>query len=121
MGERGDQYRNVGWPNAITTKYFVVPTNEYYCLDIHYAYQGTCEDIQKSEKTLTILSTTKSVIDGIITAMGIEDLVQATDLYDATADTDAASANSRAYQAKTSNTRIKGAQAAAEAAGGSNP
>lgn len=57
MGERGDQYRNVGWPNAIQTKYMITdPESEWYCIDVHYAYQGTCEDIQKSEKTITFLT-----------------------------------------------------------------
>jgi len=86
MGERGDQYRNIGWPKSIPTKYFVVPTNTYYSLDIQYAYKGTCEDIQNSEKTITILATAKATIDSIITALGIGDKVQATDLYDGTAD-----------------------------------
>lgn len=85
MGERGDQYRMVGWPNAITTKYFVVPTNQYYCLDIHYAYQGTCEDIQKSEKTITVISTTKKDITDIVDALGIGTKVHETDLFDGTA------------------------------------
>ena len=69
MGERGDQYRNVGWPKSIPTKYFVDPTAEYYVLDIHYAFQGSCEDIQKSEKTLTIVSETKGDLDSIITLL----------------------------------------------------
>ena len=86
MGERGDQYRNVWWPKSIPTKYFVTPTSSYYALDIHYAYQGTCEDIQKSEKTITILATAKATIDSVITALGIGDKVKATDLYDGTAD-----------------------------------
>ena len=55
MGERGDLYRNVGWPNSIKTTYMVDATKEYDYIDIHYAYQGTCEDIQKSEKDLTIV------------------------------------------------------------------
>ena len=90
MGERGDQYRNVGWPKSIPTKYFVNPANTYYSLDIHYAYQGTCEDIQKSEKTITILATAKATIDSVITALGIGDKVHATDLYDGTANNTAA-------------------------------
>jgi hypothetical protein len=78
MGERGDQYRNVGWPNSIQTKYFVNPESTYYALDIHYAYQGTCEDIQKSEKTLTILfpsTTSKDTLDEVIKGLGIEDKI----------------------------------------------
>lgn len=102
MGERGDQYRNVWWPKSIPTKYFVDPTKEYYCLDIHYAYQGTCEDIQKSEKTLTIIADIKKTIDDIIGAMGITDLVSETDYYaDATKDYDGKSA-------KTVTARISG-------------
>ena len=102
MGERGDQYRNVLWPKSIPTKYFVDPTKEYYCLDIHYAYQGTCEDIQKSEKTLTIIADIKKTIDDIIGAMGITDLVSETDYYaDATKDYDGKSA-------KTVTARISG-------------
>lgn len=89
MGERGDQYRNVGWPKSIPTKYFVDPSKTYYVLDIHYAYQGTCEDIQKSEKTMTILAETKAVIDGIIENLGIGAKVHYTDLYDGTADDNA--------------------------------
>ena len=57
MGERGDQYRNIGWPNSIHTEYLVDVSQNYNAIDIHYAYQGTCEDIQKSEKHLTIIST----------------------------------------------------------------
>mgnify|MGYP006896827957 CR=1 FL=1 len=59
-------------------------------MDIQYAYKGTCEDIQNSEKTITILATTKATIDSIITALGIGDKVHATDLYDGTADSTSA-------------------------------
>ena len=90
MGERGDQYRNIGWPKSIPTKYFVDPTATYYSLDIQYAYKGTCEDIQNSEKTITILAPAKATIDSIITALGIGDKVNATDLYDGTANSTAA-------------------------------
>ena len=68
MGERADQYRMKGWPNYIETTYQVDPTEDYYVLDIHYAYQGNCDDIQKSEKTLTIVSTTESVLTDIVDA-----------------------------------------------------
>ena len=60
LGERGDVYRNVGWPNSIPTDYQVDPSKEYDVIDIHYAYQGTCEDIQKSEKDITIVIDTAS-------------------------------------------------------------
>lgn len=56
MGERGDQYRKMGWPNVINTTYLVDPTAEYDVIDIHYAYQGSTEDIQKSDKDITIVA-----------------------------------------------------------------
>lgn len=66
MGERADQYRNIGWPNSIPTKYLVDPTKEYHVLDLHYAYTGSNECVQKSEKTITIVSADKAVINGLI-------------------------------------------------------
>ena len=52
MGERGDQYKNYGWPNVIPTKYMVnaESTNGYDVINIHYAYVGSNESVQKSEK-----------------------------------------------------------------------
>lgn len=74
MGERGDVYRGIGWPNTIPTKYFVDATKTYDVIDIHYAYVGSNESVQKSEKTLTIvgeaanLATIKTAIQ---TALGV--------------------------------------------------
>ena len=67
MGERGDQYRKIGWPANIDTKYLVDAASTYYYLDIQYAYQGSCEDIQKSEKTMTFVGTSKSDIAALVT------------------------------------------------------
>ena len=70
MGERGDQYRNIGWPKSIPTEYFITnPAEGYYVVDVHYAFQGSCEDIQKSEKTLTLVSTTKANVAALVTAL----------------------------------------------------
>lgn len=55
MGERGDVYRNMGWPNVIPTKYSVDPSKEYDVIEIHYTYIGANESIQKSEKDLTLV------------------------------------------------------------------
>ena len=52
MGERGDQYRNAGWPNVIQTKYLVDPTAEYDLYTIHYAYVGEGTHQEKSEKDI---------------------------------------------------------------------
>ena len=58
MGERGDQYRNVGWPNVIPTKYILngEDPDGYDVLDIHYYYEGAGENPQKSEKDITIVA-----------------------------------------------------------------
>lgn len=72
-GERGDQYRDSIGDQAIPTEYMVDPTKEYDFLDIHFAYQGSCEDIQKSEKDITIVwdTTTYSSadLDDMVTAL----------------------------------------------------
>lgn len=66
MGERGDVYRGVGFPNNIPTKYLVDPDKEYNTLDIHYYYAGPNEGPQKSEKTITVVSSTASDLNNII-------------------------------------------------------
>lgn len=69
MGERGDVYRVIGFPNNIATTYLVDPTKKYSVLDIHYAYVGDNESVQKSEKTITLVcdDTTKAALNAIIT------------------------------------------------------
>ena len=65
-GERGDIYRNYGWPNVIPTKYMVDETKEYHALDVHYAYVGSNESVQKSEKDITIVCEDKDVITALV-------------------------------------------------------
>ena len=55
MGERGDIYRGVGFPNNIPTTYLADPTVKYNVIDVHYAYVGSNENVQKSEKTITLV------------------------------------------------------------------
>ena len=75
MGERGDIYRGVGFPNSIPTKYMVDASKKYYVLDIHYAYVGSNEAVQKSEKDITIVCADKAELNKIITAInGATDL-----------------------------------------------
>ena len=83
MGERGDVYRNIGWPHNIPTTYLADPTVKYNVIDIHYAYVGSNEGVQKSEKTLTLVvpkvgatnsvsnALTNSIISAINTATGL--------------------------------------------------
>lgn len=77
MGERGDMYREVGFPNNIPTTYLVDPTAKYNVIDIHYAYVGSNESVQKSEKTITLVvpkvgadnKTGNALANSIITAI----------------------------------------------------
>ena len=83
MGERGDIYRGVGFPNNIPTTYLVDPTVKYNVIDIHYAYVGSNESVQKTEKTITLVvpkvgannlasnALANSIISAINTATGL--------------------------------------------------
>lgn len=83
MGERGDIYRGVGFPNNIPTTYLVDPTVKYNVIDIHYAYVDSNESVQKSEKTITLVipkvgvgnkasnALANSIISAINTATGL--------------------------------------------------
>ena len=69
MGERGDIYRGIEFPNNIVTSYLVDPSKKYSVLDIHYAYVGSNESVQKSEKTITLVcdDTAKVNLNNLIT------------------------------------------------------
>ena len=83
MGERGDIYRGVAFPHNIPTTYLVDPTIKYNVIDIHYAYVGSNEGVQKSEKTITLVvpkvgatnsvsnALANSIISAINTATGL--------------------------------------------------
>lgn len=85
MGERGDIYRGAGWPNNIDTKYLVDPTHQYGVIDIHFAYEGTCEDSQKSEKDIELVvdcgtaGTTYTAINAVSSAINTATAFAATD------------------------------------------
>ena len=68
MGERGDMYRGIGFPNNIVTSYLVDPSEAYYTFDIHYAYVGDNESVQKSEKDITIVCSNKGEFNKIVSA-----------------------------------------------------
>ena len=68
MGERGDMYRQVGQPHNIPTTYLVDPAKTYCVFDIHYAYVGSNESVQKSEKTITIVCADKEELNKVIAA-----------------------------------------------------
>lgn len=56
-GERGDQYRMMGFPDYVPTTYLVDPSWQYGydIVTIHYSYIGSNESSQKSEKDISII------------------------------------------------------------------
>ena len=54
LGERGDQYRKIGFPNDIETVGMVDPTKDYDILEIHYAFTDEGVSSYRSEKDITI-------------------------------------------------------------------
>lgn len=77
IGARGDMYRGFGHPFGVKTETLADPKTAYDVIDIHYAYVGPNEGVQKSEKTITIAApateiTKESVgIKTALTAAGI--------------------------------------------------
>lgn len=69
MGERGDQYRYVGWPNVIETKYLVDPDKQYHALEIHHAFTDTGVNSYRSEKDITIVASDVTVLNSLISAI----------------------------------------------------
>lgn len=69
MGERGDQYRNVGWPHVIPTAYMVDSSKEYDVLDMHYHFSDTGVNVQKSEKDITFVADTAATLTAMKTAL----------------------------------------------------
>ena len=54
MGERGDQYRYMGYPNYIPTPYSVDASKAYDVLEIHYAFTDSGVNSYRTEKEITI-------------------------------------------------------------------
>lgn len=56
LGERGDIYRGIGWPNNFEPTYQIDATGStaYSVVDLTYFYKGNNEDIQHSRKTITV-------------------------------------------------------------------
>ena len=69
MAERGDMFRNMGWPNNIDVKYMVDPSKEYDMLDLHYFFSGDGVQVHKSEKDITFVADTTTVMEALKTAL----------------------------------------------------
>lgn len=72
IGARGDMYRGFGHPFGVRTETLADPKKAYDIVDIHYAYVGPNEGVQKSEKTISIAAPANEITKesvGIKTAL----------------------------------------------------
>lgn len=70
MGERGDIYRQKGWPYTWDVKYLVDYTKNYNILNIHFFETQEGEGVQAQEKELVVLCKDETgVITGITSAI----------------------------------------------------
>lgn len=75
IGARGDYFRGFGHPYGVRTKTLADPDAEYDTLDIHYAYVGPNEGVQKSEKDITIAApkgTSFKALKGALEGAGVK-------------------------------------------------
>lgn len=77
LGERGDEYRRMGWPNVVhKTKYNIVPSDDanYDVLVVHYAFAGSNDQSHLSEKDLVVAGSATdvaAVAKAIVDATGV--------------------------------------------------
>lgn len=70
LGERGDQYRGIGWPNNVETKGEGEKiTADDYVVTVHYYEDLSNEAVQKSEKTAVFVGP-KAKVNLILSALG---------------------------------------------------
>lgn len=67
LGERGDQYRDMAWPDKVNSEYKITDLNKNYSVFVlHYAYKGANEGDYKSEKDLIIVGNGASHVAGVL-------------------------------------------------------
>ena len=83
MGERGDQYKYMGFPYNIDTTYLVDNTSSYDIITISYYFDDSGVNVQKSEKTIYILckvvSGNHDIATAIVTALNTAGITVADD------------------------------------------
>lgn len=68
MGERGDMYRMMGYPNYIPTTYLADPTAQYDVIELHHAFTDTGVNSYRSEKDITLAGAAATMAD-VMTAI----------------------------------------------------
>lgn len=76
MKERADNYGLVDYPIYTPTTYLVDPGNTYHTYGVHFAFTGSNESVQKSEKDITLI---------VDTSLDAYDLAPITSIFNDTA------------------------------------
>lgn len=76
MGERGDQERHRAWPNNVATKYMADPSQVYDWLNIRFYWAGAHEEVQRSERELTVAAPHYSDIAAGTEGTALNDLIK---------------------------------------------
>lgn len=71
MGERGDQYREAGFPYNLDVDYLANSNTDYYTVNIHYYWDS--EDGQKSEKDMYFAFSAADGVTALLTKLGTGD------------------------------------------------
>ena len=74
LGERGDEYRQMGWPDVVYKPEYKVEIGvPYNVLVVHYGYKGANDQSHLSEKDLIIASTASAeTLASVAKALGAE-------------------------------------------------
>lgn len=71
MGERGDQYRRMGWPDVIETEYLIKPKGEYDVINIHFAHADNNTTFQEKDLVIACVKGTGETVALALIAQGV--------------------------------------------------
>ena len=72
MGERGDQYRMMGWPDVIDTEYLINPKGEYDVINIHFAHADNNTTFQEKDLVIACVAGTGKTVALALIAKGVD-------------------------------------------------
>lgn len=71
MGERGDQYRMMGWPDVIDTEYLITPSAAYDVINIHFAHKDNNTTFQEKDLVIACAGTSSAALKTALEAKGV--------------------------------------------------
>lgn len=71
MGERGDQYRKMGWPDVIDTEYLIDHKGEYDVINVHFAHAENNTTFQEKDLVIACVAGTGKTVALALIAQGV--------------------------------------------------